>query len=212
MVINFYGEGCFKIQTGDKVILTDPFDKSAGLTPPRIRPDIEIKTIAPFPSSESGKGEGGTKIISGAGEYDIDGISINGFQIAKESAEKFLKTAYLVKAEGIRLCFLGHISEIPEPSVLEYLEEIDILFLPAGGAPFMEQKAAAKLARQLEPKIIIPSFYKEAGLKRKADDLKIFLGEFGAAKEGAFNEQEKLSVKKKDIVEKKGMEVVALKI
>jgi L-ascorbate metabolism protein UlaG (beta-lactamase superfamily) len=212
MVINFYGEGCFKIQTGDKVILTDPFDKSAGLTPPRIKPDIEIKTIAPFPFPEGDEGADGTKMIFGAGEYDVSGISVDGFQIAKESAEKFLKTAYMVEAEGIRLCFLGHISEIPEPSVLEHLEEIDILFLPAGGAPFLEQKAAAKLARQLEPKIIIPSFYKETGLKRKADDLKVFLSEFGAAKEGVFKEQEKLSVKKKDIAEAKGMEVVALKI
>jgi L-ascorbate metabolism protein UlaG (beta-lactamase superfamily) len=212
MTINYYGEGCFKIQTGDTVILADPFDKSVGLVPPRIKPDIAVKTITPFPSAEGEEGEGGTKLISSAGEYDISGIKILGLPITKESTDKFLKNAYVIDAEKIRLCFLGHISETPEPSVLEYIEDIDILFLPAGGVPFIDQKSAAKLARQLEPKIIIPTFHKQAGLKRKADDLKVFLGEFGGTKDGFFKEQEKLSVKKKDFSESKGTEVVALKI
>ena len=212
MVINFYGEGCFKIQTGDTVILTDSFDKSIGLTPPRIKPNIAIKTISPFPVAEEGESEDGVKIIFSAGEYNINGVSVAGFPVIKESTEKFLKTVYVVDAENIRLCFLGHISDVLEPSILEHLEEVDILFLPAGGAPFIGQKDAAKLARQLEPKIIVPSFYKQDGLKRKADDLKVFLGELGGTKDGFFKEQEKLSVKKKDIMEEKGMEVVALKI
>jgi L-ascorbate metabolism protein UlaG (beta-lactamase superfamily) len=212
MVINFYGEGCFKAQSGNTAILIDPFDKSSGLTPPRAKPDITLKTIAPFPLLENFSEEEGGKLISGAGEYNIKEITIRGFSVLKESTEKFLKTIYVIEAEDLRLCFLGHISETPEPSVLEYLEEIDILFLPAGGAPFIEQKAAAKFARQLEPKIIVPSFFSVLGLKRKSEDLKVFLNEFGGAKEGFFREEEKLSVKKKDIAEAKGIAVVALKI
>ena len=134
------------------------------------------------------------------------------FFVLKESTDKFLKTIYLVDIEDARLCFLGHLSDVPEPSVLEYLEEIDILFVPAGGEPFMEQKPAIKLARQLEPKIIIPSFFRVPSLKRKTGDLKIFLEEFNGPKGGLAKEQDKLTIKKKEIDAMKAAEVVALKI
>jgi len=35
MVITFYGEGCFKIQSGEFSVLIDPFDAQTGLMPPR---------------------------------------------------------------------------------------------------------------------------------------------------------------------------------
>ena len=212
MVINFYGEGCFKIQSGNLVVLIDPFDKSVGLTPPRMKTDIVLKTLSPIPFPEDENGEEGTQLISGAGEYNAKGVTINGFPVLKESTDKFLKTIYLVDIEDARLCFLGHLSDVPEPSVLEYLEEIDILFVPAGGEPFMEQKPAIKLARQLEPKIIIPSFFRVPSLKRKTGDLKIFLEEFNGPKGGCEKEQDKLTIKKKEIDAMKAAEVVALKI
>jgi len=212
MVINFYGEGCFKIQSGNLVILSDPFEKSVGLTPPRLKADIVLKTLVPFPLPEKGDEAEETESILGPGEYNIKGVTINGFPVVKESTDKFLKTTYLAEVENMRICFLGHISETPDPSILEYLEEIDILFIPAGGEPFIEQKSAAKLVRQLEPKIVIPSFYKIPSLKRKAGDLKSFLDEFNGSKGESVKEQDKLTIKKKDVDEIKTPELQVLKV
>ena len=113
--------------------------------------------------------------------------------------------------ESIKICFLGHISQTPDPDILEQLEEIDILFIPAGGKPFMEQKTAAQLIKQINPKIAVPSFFKIQGLKRQADDLKIFLEETNGQKKESKEFLEKLTIKKKDLEEIKKTEIMALK-
>lgn len=210
MIINFYGEGCFKIQDGDLVILTDPFDNKTGLSAPRFKADIILKTLTQFPIVNSQQITFNSQLISGPGEYNIKNIDIVGFALSKEFAENFLKTVYLIKAENVNLCFLGHISEMPEPAILERIEEVDILFIPAGGKPFIDQKSAVKLIKQIEPKIIIPTFYKIPDLKRKADNLQIFIDEFNH--KDKIEPQEKLTIKKKDLNGITKTRVVVLKI
>jgi len=208
MTIAFYGEGCFKIQSGDSVILTDPIDAQVGLTPPRFKTDIILKTLTSLPILQFSILDS-QSLIYGPGEYNIKNIDILGFGLTKESEGKFFKTIYLVKAEGINLCFLGHLSETLEPTILERLEEVDILFVPAGGLPFIEQKLLVKLIKQIEPKIVVPAFFKISGLKRKADDLKTFLEEFNH--QNKIEPLEKLTIKKKDLAEIKKTKIVALK-
>ncbi len=214
MVITFYGEGCFKFQSGEFVILSDPFDNKTGLTPPRLKSDIIIKTIFSFPAigqSENSENQESSQLIYGAGEYNIKDIIITGFPLIKESTEKFLKTIYLLEIEGFKICFLGHLSEMPDPAILEHLGKIDILVIPAGGQPFIDQKLAVKIIKQLQPKIVIPSFFKVPSLKRPAVDLKTFLEEFNGPKSKELNEQEKLVIKKKDLAEIKKTEIAVLK-
>ena len=54
---------------------------------------------------------------------------------------------------------------------------------------------AAKLVKQLSPKLVIPSFFKISSLTRKADGVSPFLKELGQEAEP----QEKLVVKKKEL-------------
>lgn len=211
MVITFYGEGCFKLQSGEVVILTDPFDNKTGLVPPRLKPDIIIKTLTPLPITHQPLLDT-QYLIYGPGEYNIKNINITGFSSSKESTEKFLKNIYLMEVEEIKCCFLGHLSEILEPAILEHLENIDILFIPAGGSPFLDQKSAVKIVKQLQPKIVIPSFFKIPSLKRQSGDLKTFLAEFNGPKEKQIIEQEKITIKKKDLVNIKNTEIAVLKI
>ncbi|MEK7555392.1 MAG: MBL fold metallo-hydrolase [Patescibacteria group bacterium] len=207
MVITFYGENCFKIQSGDTTILIDPFSDQIGLTSPRLKPDILVKTLTSFPVVLSPAYS--ARQIIGPGEYNLKDIDIVGFELLKESTEKFIKTIYLMKIENIKVGFLGHLAGILEPEILERFEEIDILFIPAGGSPFIEQKSAVKLIKQLEPKIVIPCLFKIPGLKRRADDVKEFIEEFNHQKPVP---QEKLTIKKKDLEGIKKTEIVVLKI
>ncbi|MDD5547703.1 MAG: MBL fold metallo-hydrolase [Candidatus Pacebacteria bacterium] len=194
MVINWYGEGCFKIQTGGLTLLTDPFDSSTGLNPARGKVEIVLKTFTEWPLSKE-KFEEATVVV-GAGEYEVRGVEIKGFDLSKESSDKSFKTAYFVKAEEINLCFLGHIGEYPENELLDKLEDVDVVFMPAGGKPFIDEEAAAKFIKQLEPKIVVASFIKVPGLKRKSGDGKDFAKELGLKIEN----EEKLVLKKKDLL------------
>lgn len=220
MIINWYGEGCFKIQTGGLTLLTDPFESAAGLTPPRGKTDAVFKTLTSWPTpmadgkTAAQKGEPRSENeregaeIRGAGEYEVKGVEVRGFPLLKESSDKFFKTVYKITAEEITCGFLGHLNGELSPEATENLKEMDLLFLPAGGKPFLNQEAAAKLIKQLSPKIVIASFFKIPGLKRTSSDWKALAEEMDQKPEV----MEHLTVKKKELREQKGTKLVILKV
>lgn len=211
MTINWYGEGCFKIQEDGVTLLIDPVDSSTGLSAPRFKSDIIIKTLMPALKPGKAKPEtsdDGAHIVPGPGEYEIKGVGVSGWPLLKDSSEESLKCVYRVRFSDLTLGFLGSLSQFNEPEILEELGTVDILFIPGGGKPFIDQEAAAKLIRQIEPKLVIPTHFAVSGLKRKADSVADFLKEVGQKEKS--EPEEKLTIKKKELGEK--MRVVVLKI
>jgi L-ascorbate metabolism protein UlaG (beta-lactamase superfamily) len=88
---------------------------------------------------------------------------------------------------------------------LEELGEIDILIVPVGGNTVMSASQAAKVVNEIEPKIVIPSHFKMNDLILDLDGVEKFVKEMGGKKE----ELDKLTVKKKDLVEE-GTKVILL--
>jgi L-ascorbate metabolism protein UlaG (beta-lactamase superfamily) len=131
----------------------------------------------------------------------VKGVAVRGYTSAG-LGEGGLNTIYSISLEGMNLCFLGALSSPVLPAAAKQeLDDIDILFLPVGGAGLLDHAEAYKLAVQLEPKAIIPMHYTEQSLKA-------FLKEAGA--EGV-KPIEKLTVKKKDLNEKEA-EVIVLSV
>lgn len=189
------------------MILTDPVGPESGLTAPRGKANVVLVTQAPFPRrSQADRGDG--LWIQGSGEYDAQGISIVGFPLASESDQEFLKTVYLLQAFGTTMCFLGHVSRAPEPAILERFTDVDILFLPGGGGPFLDSRAAIELVREIEPAVVIPGFFKIPGLKRPAGEVRPFAEGLDY---GKVVPQEKFSIRKKDLADIKAPQVVVLK-
>ena len=184
MVINYLGGGSLKLQSGPISLLVNPESN-------RFKADITLKTLTP--ADFVGNLEPGE--VSFPGEYEIKEVEILGIQVAEESAEKFLKTVYLVKWEDIKIAFLGHISKFPSAAVIEKLDEPDVVILPVGGGHFLEPDLAAKLVRQLEPSYVVPTFYK---------DPKDFLKAIGQKGET----EERLVFKKKDLAGAKNKVVI----
>jgi len=199
MVINWYGEGSFKIQSGNVALLSDPFESSVGLTAPRFKADIVLKT-GPFGPYVSEKESEGRNII-GPGEYEVKGVDITGLPAGKGAA-------YTVRTEDMKLGFLGELVEATlSPEAMEILRNVDVLFVPAGGEPQAAPEDMAKLVKKLEPKIVWPCFYKIPGLKRDAKDVKEFEKALGLKAE----EQDKLTIKVKDITWE-GTRLITLKV
>jgi hypothetical protein len=205
MVITWHGEGCFKFQNGEVSLLTDLPESVSGISAPRFKTDVLLKTITPWPNGQVEHNS--DSIITGAGEYDIKGIKIKGAELVNESSPKFFKTVYSIIWDEITIGVLGHISGELPPNIMTDFEELDILIGPAGGEPFVSQEKMVKLIKHLNPKIFIPSFYKIQELKRKAKDIKDFVREFdGETKKN----QDKLVFKKKDLGEIKKTNIVCL--
>ena len=186
MVINYFGGGCFRLQSGETSVLLDPQNN-------RLKADAVLRTlVAPENPSED---DASAVAISFPGEYEVKGVEITGFAVPAESTEKFLKTAYAMRFEGMKFVFLGHLSRPLDAGLMEEFSDPDVLFLPTDGEHFLEPEVAAKIAKQLEAKIVIPSFYKNADSFLKA------LGKKGEA-------IEKFVFKQKDIATDKGRAIV----
>ncbi|MGC9968223.1 MAG: MBL fold metallo-hydrolase [Minisyncoccia bacterium] len=187
MVLTYFGNGAFRLQSGETSILVNPENN-------RLKADVVLKTLVAVENPLAREADDSLEIAF-PGEYEIKGIEILGFPIAGESTEKFLKTVYVVYWEEMKFVFLGHLSKPIDAALMEELLEPDLLVLPVGGGHFLEPEVAAKIAKQLEARIIVPSFAKSP------DE---FLKALGKKAEKA----EKFVFKQKDIMGDKGRPVV----
>ena len=202
MVITYYGALCFKVQSGETVLAFNPPSSKSEYKSPRFASDIVLVSSdrKDYNGWENlpGKTEGEKPfVINGQGEYEISDIYVKGIK-----TNGLDNVVYTVALEDISICHLGALSKEMDPQLKEEVGEVDILFIPIGGGELLEPQRAAGAAIHLEPKIVIPMNYNESQLKQ-------FIKEFGPVASG-MTPVEKLTIKKKDLADKKG-EVVILK-
>lgn len=193
MNINWYGQTCFKIVSqkgrGESLnILIDPLGKETGLRGPRAECDIMMLT-----NPKSPKEGGNCFLISGPGEYDVNGCYVRGLPSYNETKN----TIYLIETENLTLCHLGMLKQKElNPEQVEAIGDVDILMVPVGGEDALDGKEALKIMTQIEPKITIPMYYKIPKLKIKLNSLEGFLKEAGVKN---IEPLPKLNIKKRDI-------------
>ena len=199
MVIQWYGQSCFKIQSGEVVVAIDPFDKEIGLTPPRFRADVVLVTHAHADHAHVESLGGEPFVISGPGEYEIHTMYIHGidtFHDQLRGKERGKNTIFKIEMEDIRILHMGDFGEEEmRDETLEAVGEVDVLMIPVGGTYTIDAEAAARIINQIEPRFAIPMHYKIPGIKPNLADLSGFLKEMGVPSQAA---EEKLSLKKKD--------------
>lgn len=212
MVITWYGQSCFKIQTGETVLAIDPFNKAIGLTPPRFRADILAITHDHYDHNNKENINGEPFLIDGPGEYEIKGLEILGiesFHDDSEGAQRGKNTIYKINMDEIQVCHLGDLGQKKlTDKQLQALGEIDILIIPVGGKYTIDATEAITVINQIEPRLVIPMHYKIPGLKIDIGGLPEFLKEFGSKET---KPEEKLTLKKKDLPQKEETKLIILK-
>lgn len=186
MKISYLGHSSFKISTGSLTIVTDPFDpEKVGLPYPKIQADIVLSSHDHFDHRYLEAITGEPFVISAPGEYEVKGAKVRGFQTFhddKKGAERGKNTIYLLEVEDLSLCHLGDLGHALDEKIVEEFEDLDVLFIPVGGAFTIGGAEAAKVAAQLEPKYIIPMHYRVDGMGKSFAELQpvsAFLGEMG---------------------------------
>ena len=187
MTITWFGQSCFRIETKEGSVLTDPFSKEIGLKPPRIKDDIILVTHQHMDHNNIGDANPEAFIIQNPGEYEKQGIAIRGipsFHDNKQGVERGPNTIYVLKAEEMTLCHLGDLGqEKLTDQQVEDIGDIDILMVPVGGTYTINAKEAAVVINQIEPKIVIPMHYKVQGLTVPIDGPEKFVKELGLTPE-----------------------------
>jgi L-ascorbate metabolism protein UlaG (beta-lactamase superfamily) len=216
MRIVWYGQSCFKIMAktnnGDKItIITDPFDKSLRLTPPRCSAEIVSISHDHYDHNNVKTISGEPFIIERPGEYDVRGVfieGINSFHDSSKGEERGISTIYAINVEGLRICHLGDIGQKELSSnQIDKIGDIDILMIPVGGIFTIDASEAVKIINQIEPSIVIPMHYKLPKIKEKLNTVDKFLEEIGEKKETL----EELVIQKKDLTNQE-MRVVVMKL
>lgn len=210
MVITHHGGQCFKVTLGDLTLVFDPISKGGTLPPVRFGADIALISRNHPDMNGADEVTYGDKVpfvISGPGEYERQGVVIQGFLSGsayglKKGEENAINTMYAVSLEDMTLVHLGALSETElSKEAREGLGEIDILFVPVGGssaaAGVLAPSKAHELAVSLEPKIIIPMHWSGMG---QAGALETFLKDAGNGSQKV----DKLTLKKKDLAGKDG--------
>jgi len=214
MLITWIGHSCFKIQDktgpGGVTVVTDPFDKKIGLNPPSFEADIVTISHDHYDHNNIKVLRGKPFVISSAGEYDIQGVSIQGtesFHDEKSGSERGLNIIYRIEVDDISIAHLGDLGHVLDNKQLDVLAGTDILLIPVGGKYTIDAKKAAEVVSQIEPRIVIPMHYKVPGLTVDIDGVDKFIKEIGLKP----TEEEKLKISKKDLPQE-DMELVVLKL
>lgn len=185
MDITWLGHAATRLRTKQAAIVIDPTDKSAGIDMSRPTGDV-VAISRHHPHHDHVKGvKGEPFIIDGPGEYEILGvqfIGIRGFWPAQEDETPEATTLYVGHAEDMRFVHLGGLGQPPTPQQSQELSEADVLIIPIALPGGLDPEAAAKVARALEPKIVIPVGYKPAA-SGPSEELKTFLEGIGAEPE-----------------------------
>jgi L-ascorbate metabolism protein UlaG (beta-lactamase superfamily) len=183
--ITWLGHAATRVRTRQAAVVMDPTDKSAGND--MSRPTGEVVTISRnHPHHSYAKGvKGDPFIVDGPGEYEILGtqfIGIRAFLPADEGETPVATTLYVCRAEDMRLVHLGGLGQAPTPQQSQELADSDVLIIPIALPGGLDPKAAAKIARALEPKIVVPVGYPPSS-NGHSDELKVFLEGIGAEPE-----------------------------
>jgi L-ascorbate metabolism protein UlaG (beta-lactamase superfamily) len=184
MIIQYFGQSYFKIETKNKIIAIDPFsEKILGIKPARFKADILLITHAHEDHNNKNAILGEPFVLEGPGEIEKEGIIIEGLPSYHDNHlghDRGFNTIYKIQSEDLTICHLGDLGEkMLKEETLEKLSEIDILLVPVGGIYTINAEEAIGIINQIEPKIVIPMHYRLNNLKLKLDPLDKFLKAFG---------------------------------
>lgn len=203
MNIVWYGQSCFRIQSKDVTLVTDPFDKKIGLRPPFGAANIVTISHDHIDHNNHEVLKGEYSVVDSAGEYEIDKVVIKGidsFHDNSEGKERGPNVIYKIEMEDLKICHLGDFGQANFLNgQLEKIGQVDILFIPIGGVGTIDWKTAQDIINEIEPRIVIPMHFKIKGLAgefSKLDTAEKFCKENGVSLNEAVD---KLSLKKKEL-------------
>lgn len=182
MEIIWYGHACFRLKGRQGTVVTDPYDKSVGLSLPNLKADIiTISHDSPHHNAiDSVKGE--YKIVDSPGEYEINDIFVTAVNMDSAKNSSSHNIVYVIDLEDIKVCHMGDLNRVPSQSQVEDMGNIDVLLVPVGGGQALNATQAAEVISLIEPYMVIPMHYQLPGLKIEFDPVSKFLKEMGITK------------------------------
>jgi L-ascorbate metabolism protein UlaG (beta-lactamase superfamily) len=179
MDITWFGRSCVRLQSSQATVLTDPF----GPLPPPALAGIHVVTLSDRARRDELMDVSGARVIDGPGEYEVRGIPVSGVALSVPSGIAGAEGGgrktfvYTVTLDGIAICHLGRLPELPAGAGLQEIGQADVLLIPLGEPEGLSAARAVQIASQLEAKLLVPL---TLGGPNDATVLETFCRELGA--------------------------------
>ena len=183
--IEYKGGNCVVFTTKAAKLVVDPKLSLIGMKDYNTKDALVLGTESRFLSNSSDE----RLTIEGPGEYEVGEFSIRGIAAVRHIDTGDVPrgtTMYRIDIGEVRVALLGNIDANLDEDQLEAIGIVDILVIPVGGGGYtLDSMNAAKLARQIDPKVVIPVHYGESGVAYEVpqDPLQLFTDELGVAVE-----------------------------
>lgn len=182
MELTWFGLSAFRLRGREATVLTEPYTRQSGLTPPRVTADVVTFTGLPVPSLSDVGVTGAARVLAGPGEYEIKDVFIRGLRTRRRhptAAGSPYTTIYLVELDGVLVCHLGELDHVPSTDDVEALGKVDVLLVPVGGAGALNAVQAVEVISLVEPRLVVPMRYRMDGLPATLEPLERFRREMG---------------------------------
>jgi L-ascorbate metabolism protein UlaG (beta-lactamase superfamily) len=189
MEITWYGMSCFRLREGGTTVICDPFDRSVGMTLPKVRADVVTVSHDQPGHNSVDRVQGEPKLLRGPGEYEVKNVFVTGAVTYHRKATKNAderNVIFFFDFGDFTVGHLGDLGEVPSQTEIEELNlgDVDVLLVPVGGGATLDPTRAVEVIGMMEPKIVIPMHYRHAGLApdlaESLEPVEKFLKELGA--------------------------------
>lgn len=188
MKITWLGHAAFLIETNGLRVVNDPYstaDDRIRYQPISMPADIVTVSHDHFDHNFVTCLTGDPKVIKGAGQNTVKGITIAGidtFHDPSQGSERGENVLYIIEAEDLRICHTGDLGHLLSTAQVQALGTIDILLVPVGGLYTVNAEEAWQIVEDLSPSIVVPMHFKTPSL-----DFPIApVGEFLEGKDNVF--------------------------
>ena len=186
MKITYLGHSCFCIEskTGVKLV-TDPYTRVGYELPKGLTADVVLVSHGHYDHNYLDAISGNPTVITAAGEYAVDGITIKGFDTwhdSKQGALRGKNVMFQFTVDGITFCHFGDLGEMNFGKVAQAVSGADVWLIPVGGTYTIDAAQAKEYMERLSPTLVIPMHYrpKDGGLD--IAEIGCFLNQVDAAR------------------------------
>ena len=164
MKIKWLGHSSFLItsENGTKIV-TDPYTPTDSLTYAPFNQPADIITISHdhFDHNNIASVKGGPVIVKETKTVkDIQFQAIPSFHDESSGKERGKNNIFCFTVDGVRVCHLGDLGQMPTDSQIAAIGEVDVLLSPVGGNYTIDPEQADKTRDQIKPRIFIPMHFR----------------------------------------------------